>query len=118
MRKTMNIPHQRLAAYLDAFSRHFLGNGRPRSVDIEVMTWELGDQHPVEGARLLGITYDSHKDSLEVALESGMDHRMVHPREVWAIEETDGFVSTITAVCQDGSRQIVRVERVGIRRLR
>ena len=117
MAGTMRIPRDHLAAYLDAFSSRFLGDeGRPRSVDVEVMAMDLGDQHPVEGARLLGITYDAHKDSLELSLDSG-DHRVFQPHEVWAVEDADGFINAIHVVCYDGLTEIVTVKRVGLRRL-
>lgn len=68
------------------------------------------------GARLVGITYDARTHSLEIALDSG-DHRVPEPREVWTIEEADGFLSTIAVVCSNGSREIVSVRRVGLLRL-
>ncbi|HEV7590715.1 MAG TPA: DUF5335 family protein [Longimicrobium sp.] len=116
MSTTTRIPLERLAAYLDGFTRSFLTGLRPRAVDVEHLESELGDQYPVAGARLTGISYDAHSHALEIALDIG-DHRVRNPREVWAIEEPDGFVSVIEVVCANGSREIVRVTRVGLRRL-
>lgn len=116
MAGTNRIPRDQLAEYLDNFSSRFLGDeGRPRSVDVEVMAMDLGDQHPVEGARLLGITYDTHRDYLELSLDSG-DHRVFQPHEVWAVEDADGFINAIHVVCYDGLTEIVTVKRVGLRR--
>ncbi|MET0397133.1 MAG: DUF5335 family protein [Longimicrobiaceae bacterium] len=116
MPATTTIPLERLASYLELFTRSFLGGSRPRAVDVEHLESELGDQYPVVGARLMGITYDARTRCLEIALDSG-DHRVTEPREVWTIEEADGFLSTIAVVCSDGSREIVSVKRVGLLRL-
>jgi hypothetical protein len=116
MSATTRIPLERLASYLEAFTLRFLDNVRPRAVDVEHMEPEFGDQYPVAGARLVGISYDARRHALEIALDSG-DHRVAEPREVWAIEEADGFLSAIAVVCSNGSREIVSVKRVGLRRL-
>jgi len=110
----MRIPRERLAAYFDAFTKRFLRDGSPEAVDVEVLAPDLGDQFAVEGARLIGITYDPHDNALEFELESG-DHRAFQPREVWVIEEPDGFLSTVEVVRDDGTRELVRVQRVGLR---
>ena len=117
MPPTTRIPLERLASYLDGFTRRFLDNLRPRSVEVEHLESELGDQYPVAGARLTGISYDTRTHTLEIALASG-DHRVREPREVWAIEEPDGFLSVMEVVCSNGSREIVSVKRVGLLRLR
>ncbi len=116
MPATTRIPLERLAAELDRFTMSFLGGLRPRAVDVEHLESELGDQYPVVGARLMGITYDARTRSLEITLDSG-DYRVPEPREVWAIEDSDGFLSTIAVVCSNGAREIVSVRRVGLLRL-
>jgi hypothetical protein len=45
------------------------------------------------------------------------DHRIFEPREVWAVEEPDGFLSAVQVVRPDGAREVVRVQRVGLRRV-
>jgi hypothetical protein len=70
----------------------------------------------VEGARLIGITYDARTRTLELALDSG-DHRVREPREVWVVEEPDGFPGTIEIVRPDGAREVVTIRKVGIRRI-
>jgi hypothetical protein len=116
MPATTRIPLERLASYLDGFTRRFMDDLRPRSVDVEHLESDLGDQFPVAGARLVGISYDARTHTLDIAFDSG-DHRVPEPREVWAIEEADGFLSVIEVVCSNGSREIVSVKRVGLRRL-
>ena len=111
------IPRQRLAPLLETFTRRFLLGGSPRAADLEVLALDLGVQLAVQGARLLGVTYDPDTEDLEIALDSG-DHRVFSPREVWVIEEEDGFLSLIAVVCEDGSRQLLTVKKVGLRRVR
>ncbi|HEX7941764.1 MAG TPA: DUF5335 family protein, partial [Gemmatimonadaceae bacterium] len=75
-----------------------------------------GDKRAMTGVRLMGITYDPHENALEFELEPG-DHRVYHPEEVWTVEEPDGFVSGIDLVRPDGTREVVRVKRVGLQRI-
>jgi len=114
MSATIQIPRERLVGYFDAFTKRFLRDGSPEAVDVEVLAPDLGDQFAAEGARLVGITYDPHDNALEFEFDSG-DHRAFQPREVWAIEEPDGFVSAIEVVRADGLREVVHVKRVGLR---
>jgi hypothetical protein len=116
MAKTERIPHDRLADYLENFTKRFLRDGSPEAIDVEFVSPELGDQIATQGARLVGITYEEDTNRLEFELDSG-DHRVIDAEEVWAIEEPDGFVSGLEVVHEDGSRDIASVKRVGLRRL-
>ena len=116
MAVTKGIPLDQLEEYFAAFTRRFLQDGSPEAVDVEVLEPDWGDQFVTQGARLLGITYDPHTDSLEFELDAG-DHRIVEPGEVWAMEEEDGFLSAIEVVHSDGAREVVSIKRVGLRRL-
>jgi hypothetical protein len=122
MSTTMKIPPDRLATYFDAFTKRFLRDGSPEAVDVEVASPEWGDQFEVEGARLIGITYDPRTNALELALDFGnrraADHRVYAPREVWTVEEPNGFVSSIEIVRPDGARETVSIKQVGLRRVR
>ena len=113
MSVTRWIARERLESYLAAFQHRFLDSGRPRAVDVEVLDGDIGDQLVVQAARLLGVAYDPRGDAFELSFQSG-DHRVIRPLEVWAIEESDGFVSVIHLVCSNGSRQIIRLTRVGL----
>jgi hypothetical protein len=113
---TKGIPLDQLEDYFAAFTRRFLRDGSPEAVDVEVLEPDWGDQFVTQGARLLGITYDPHTDSLEFELDAG-DHRIVEPGEVWAMEDEDGFLSAIEVVHSSGTREVVSIKRVGLRRL-
>lgn len=113
---TIRVPPERLATYFGGFTRRFLQPGSMDAVDVEFLSPERGDQHIVDGVRLIGITYDPRANTLELAFDSG-DHRYFEPREVWSIEESDGFLSAIEVILADQTREIVTLKRVGIRRM-
>jgi hypothetical protein len=116
MAVTTRVPPDRLFEYFDEFTKRFLRDGSPEAAEAWVVEPEWGMAQPLGGARLLGITYDRKKHSLEFALDSG-DHRSIGPGEVWVVEESDRFISAIEVVRPDGGREVVTVKRVGLRRL-
>ncbi|HET8713581.1 MAG TPA: DUF5335 family protein [Gemmatimonadales bacterium] len=115
MAVTTLIPRERLARYFDEFTKRFLRDGSPEAVDVEVIEPDLGTQVAAQGPRLLGITYDRGSNALEFTLDTG-DHRLYRPREVWTIEEPDGFISAVELVDAEGRKEVVSIKRVGIRR--
>ena len=115
MTTTTRVPEDRLASYFDTFTKRFLRDDSPESVDVEVISPELGDQVAATGVRLIGITYDRKAGSLEIELEPG-DLRVYRPKEVWAIEEADGFICGLEVVRDDGAREVVKVKRPRTRR--
>jgi len=111
MSETKRISTDQLTQYFDAFSKRFLMSDSPDSADVEILG-ESGDQHIASGVRLLGVDYDPHTNALELELESG-DHRSYRPREVWAVEESDGFITALQVVREDGEREVVSIRRGG-----
>ena len=114
MAVTTRIKDDQLAGYFDQFTKRFLLDDAPEMASVEVLSPEWGEQFETEGERLLGITYDHKANSLEFELESG-DHRVYDPREVWALEDKDGFVSAIEVVRQDGEKEVVTIRRAPLR---
>lgn len=114
MAVTTRIKEDQLAGYFEQFTKRFLQDDAPETASIEVLSPEWGEQYESEGARLLGITYDRHDNALELELESG-DHRVYNPREVWVLEDKDGFVSGIEIVRADGEKEVVTVRRAPLR---
>jgi uncharacterized protein DUF5335 len=110
MSETKRIAPDQLTRYFDAFSKRFLMSDSSDVADVEVVGSDLGDQPLANGVRLLGVDYDPHTNALELELESG-DHRAFNPREVWAVEESDGFISSLQIVRDDGSRELVNISR-------
>jgi hypothetical protein len=110
---TTRVPNDQLKTYFDKFTRHFLLRESTNAVDVEILSPEWGDQFAAEGAHLYGITYDPKNNALEFEIE-GADHRVTKPKEVWTAEEFDGFVRAIEIVRDDGTREVARVNRLGI----
>ena len=111
--QTTKIPNDQLESYFNRFTKHFLLAESTNRVDVEVLAPDWGAQFEAEGARVMGVTYEPKKNSLEFALENG-DHRVEGVREVWTAEEPDGFVKTISVVRTDGTRDIVTIRRLGV----
>jgi len=114
MQVTTKLPKERLESYFDAFTKHFLRNETTNAADVEVISADWGDQFEAEGAHLTGVSYDPKSDALDIFFEGG-DHRSLKPAEVWTVEDTDGFVRAIEVVLEDGTREVVRVRRLGVR---
>jgi hypothetical protein len=112
---TKRLPGVALEAYFNGFSKRFLMRESTNVATVEYLSPELGDQHVAEGAHLIGITYDRQTNSLDIALDGG-DHRAYTPKEVWTVEEDDGFIRAIEIVREDDTRDVVRVDRLGVRR--
>jgi hypothetical protein len=115
MSVTKRLSPDGMEDYFNRFNKRFLRNESSDVADVEVLSSDLGDQIAADGAHLLGITYDPKTRSLEVELESG-DLRSYTPKEVWAIEEDDGFVRAIEIIRDDDASEIVRVRRIGVQR--
>jgi hypothetical protein len=115
MSVTKRLDHDGMEEYFNRFNKRYLKSESTDVADVEVVSKDLGDQIAADGSHLIGITYDKDAHSLEVELESG-DMRSISPKEVWAIEEDDGFVRAIEIVRDDDTTEIVRVRRLGVRR--
>ena len=68
----------------------------------------FGDQIVVDWVPLIGITYDSGDDLLDIALDRS-NHLIRHPREI-AVEESDTGLRSVAIVDGDGTRQIVNLK--------
>lgn len=112
---TKRLSHDAMEAYFDRFNKRFLNLESTDVADVEVLGKDLGDQVASDGAHLIGITYDPDTQALEVELEAG-DLRAYRPKEVWAVEEDDGFLRALEIVRDDDTREIVRVRRLGVER--
>lgn len=110
MSETKRISPDHMQEYFDGFSKRFLGNKSTAAADVEVLGKDIGDQIESEGVRLIGISYEPGTRDLEVELESG-GLRAYKPKEVWTIEEDDGFIRAIEIVRDDDTKEIVRVTR-------
>jgi hypothetical protein len=100
----LNVPPSEWRAYFDRMSKALLG----KWAEIEVASLDLGDQIVAEWVPLLGITYDSHDDMLDVALDRS-SHLIRHPKEI-LVEETPGGLASVAVIDKEGARQVVRLK--------
>jgi hypothetical protein len=91
--------------FFDRMSKALLLGKR---AEIEVASPELGDQILAEWVPMIGVTYDSHDDVLDVALDR-VDHLVYHPKEIVVEEGGEGLLS-IAVTAADGSRNIVKLK--------
>ena len=104
MSTLLQLPQSEWRTFFDRMSKALLG----KWAEIEVASLDLGDQIIVEWIPLLGITYDSRDDLLDVALDRS-NHLVRHPREVFVAESPAGLAS-VAVIDEDGARQVVRLK--------
>jgi len=104
MSKMVNVPQAEWRPFFDRMSKALLG----KWAEIEVASLDLGDQIIVEWIPLLGITYDTKDDLLDVALDRS-NHLIRHPRDI-VVEETPTGLASVAVVDAEGARQIVRLK--------
>jgi hypothetical protein len=78
-----------------------------KQAEIEVLSLDLGDQVEADWLPLLGLTYDSKDDVLDVALE-GLDHLISKPREIY-VEDGGVGLASVAVVDVEGRRQLVKL---------
>src|SRR5580765_4427910 len=99
----VTIPQEQWRTFFDRMSKALLG----KWAEIEVASLDLGDQIVAEWVPLLGITYDSRDDLLDVALDRS-NHLIRSPREI-IVEESEAGLKGVAVVDKDGTRQIVKL---------
>jgi hypothetical protein len=104
MSTLITVPRDEWRGFFDRMSRTLMG----KRAEIEVASLDLGDQIVVEWVPMLGITYDSKDDLLDVALDRG-SHLIRSPRDIVVEEGADGIAS-VAVLDADGVRQIVRLK--------
>ena len=102
MANLRNLPKSEWRSFFDRMSKALLG----KWAEIEVAQLDLGDQIVAEWIPLLGVTYDSKDDLLDVALDR-FDHLIHQPKEIMVDESRDG-VTSVAVVDNDGARQVVK----------
>jgi hypothetical protein len=112
MTATKQIPRKDWKSYFDRFTKNHLRDDRPEAATIELLSPALGDQ-VASAARLLGITFDSKSNALEILLEN-VDHLVFEPKEIWVMEEKDGFLAGMEVLRRDGTKEIMTVRRSGL----
>jgi hypothetical protein len=104
MSQLLNVPQSEWRAFFDQMSKAMLG----KWAEIEVASLDLGDQIVAEWIPLLGITYDSRDDVVDVAMDRA-NHLIYHPREI-VVEKTLTGLASVAVVDEEGARQVVRLK--------
>jgi len=104
MTTSRRIPKAAWRTYFDSLSGALVG----KRAEIEAASLDIGDQIVAEWLPLIGITYDSRDDLLDVAV-AGLNHLIREPQQV-LIEEGDAGVEIIAVIAADGSQQVVRLK--------
>jgi hypothetical protein len=98
------VPKEDWRAFFDLMSKTLGG----KRAEIEVASLDLGDQIVAEWVPLIGITYDSRDDLLDVALDRA--GRLIRrPQEIEVEEGPAGLVS-VAVVDAEGTRHVVRLK--------
>jgi hypothetical protein len=96
------VPQSEWRSFFDRMSKALPG----KLAEIEVASLDLGDQIIAEWVPLIGVTYDSKDDLVDVALDR-LDHLIRHPKDITASETEDGLAS-IAIVDAENARQEVK----------
>lgn len=104
MSSLRSIPKTEWRSFFDRMSQALLG----QRAEIEVASMELGDNIIAEWVPMIGITYDSRDDLLDVALDRA--NRLIrHPKEI-VVEEDNGSLKSVAVLDSEGARQIINLK--------
>jgi hypothetical protein len=104
MPQSRSIPRAEWPAFFRRISDATVG----KQVEVEAASLDLGDQIVAEWVPLLGLTYDSRDDLLDVSLR-GLNHLIRSPREIVAQEGQHG-IELMAVVAADGVKHILRLK--------
>jgi hypothetical protein len=104
MSSLRTIPKTEWRSFFDRMSQALLG----KLAEIEVASMDLGDNIVAEWVPLIGITYDSRDDLLDVALDRA-NHLIRHPKEI-VVEEDEAGLKSVAVLDGDDTRQIVNLK--------
>lgn len=101
---TVTIPPEQWRPFFDRMSKGLIG----KWAEVEVASLDLGDQITAEWIPLIGITYDSGDDLLDVAFDRA-NHLIRHPSQI-VVDETAAGLASVAVVDGEGVRQVVRLK--------
>lgn len=102
---TRKIEKEEWKAFFDGISKS--GGLNQKRAEIEVIGLNIGDQIAAEWVPLLGISYNSRNDMLELGLE-GLNHLIHRPKMIFVDELGTGLLS-ISVTDEDDAQHIVRL---------
>ena len=106
------IPQPRWREFFDMFSD---GN-RGRTIAIEVINQEIGDEQAIENAPLMSMVYDPPDKDNNLAIETGKDevnyaHNIAAPTEVREAQDENGKVMALEIEDESGTKTVVRFDQ-------
>jgi hypothetical protein len=99
------LPKSEWQSYFDRVSKDLIGD---RAM-VEVIGLAFGNRTEARCMSLIGITYDSKDDILQIALD-GLDHLIRGPRDIVVNDGAEGL-DQVEIVDADRQKQIVRLVR-------
>jgi hypothetical protein len=98
-----DLPKAEWRGFFDRMSKPLLG----KWAEVEVASLDLGDQVVAEWIPMIGITYDSRDDLLDVALDRA--NRLIrHPKEI-TVEEAPTGLASVAVLDAEGARHVVKL---------
>jgi hypothetical protein len=98
------LPRTQWQSFFDGIADALLG----KRIEIEAASLAGGDQIVAEWIPLIGITYDSRDDLLDVAA-TGLDHLIRAPRDI-SVQEGEHGVESVAVVSADGTKHVLRLK--------
>lgn len=105
MASSRTVPRTAWRPFFDMLSRSLIG----QRAEVESASLDLGHQVVTESLPLLGITYDSHNDLLDVALQGRehFNHLIRHPTEI-VVQQDRGAIASVAVTTEEGTEEIVK----------
>jgi hypothetical protein len=98
-----DLPRTEWRRFFDRMSKPLLG----KWAEVEVASLDLGDQITAEWIPLIGITYDSRDDLVDVALDR--TNRLIrHPTAI-IVEEAPTGLESVAVIDAEGARHFVKL---------
>jgi hypothetical protein len=98
-----DLPRTEWRRFFDRMSKPLLG----KWAEVEVASLDLGDQITAEWIPLIGITYDSRDDLVDVALDRA--NRLIrHPTAI-IVEEAPTGLESVAVIDAEGARHFVKL---------
>jgi hypothetical protein len=102
MAQLLSVPKEQWRSFFDRVSKGLIG----KRAEVEAASLDLGDQIVAGWLPVLGITYDSKDDLLDVAFDRA-SHLIRHPCEI-VVDEGPAGLASVAVLDGEGVRQIVR----------
>jgi hypothetical protein len=102
---TREVPKSDWQSYFDEVNRQLA----VMTVDVDVTAPSMGAQQEFVALKLQGLSYDPRDDAFSI-LAGSMEHRVVHPAEIFVEEDGRGLVS-VQVIDGQGLTHLARFTR-------